>query len=137
MRLILQVGLLWDRLPRQPPAISASCLVYDVTPIPPDPVKDATITFQQVVLERDHHGIDRTIITLRYTWSAPTFKGEGITGYQAWLSMEPAPVISMSNLREIGRNATRDELVRVFEESDTNFTLYFQVRIVIILLFCA
>ena len=128
-------------LPVAPPAIMATCLIYDVTPIPPDPVENIAITFQQVFPQSDNSGsidqqggsnIDRVFITLRYTWRAPDFQGEGITGYQAWLSKEPPPdsgIISMGILRQIGRNATRDELVAIFDESDTNFTLYFQVRI--------
>ena len=34
-----------------------------------------------------------------------------------------------SGLRQIARNATNDELVMGFDESDTNFTLYFQVGV--------
>jgi hypothetical protein len=74
----------------------------------------------------------RVFITLRYTWTAPDFQGEGITGYQARLSREPAPesgMLSIGNLHQIGRDAIQDELIATFNESDTNFTLYFQVRI--------
>ena len=136
--------LSWNNtLPVVPPAISATCLVYDVTPIPPDPVENLAITFQQVIPEIDdttsssvnqQHGsrINRLVITLQYTWSAPDFQGEGITGYQSRLSLEPAPENGMPStgiLRQIGRNAMQDELTAIFEESDTNVTLYFQVRI--------
>ena len=141
MCLILQVHFEWiNSLPTSPPAIAVTCLVYDVTPIPPDPVENVAITFQEVLPQSDNPGsinqqgvsnIERVVITLRYTWRAPDFHGEGIAGYQAWLSKEPAPesgMILMGNVRQIGRNTTRDELVATFDESDTNFTLYFQVR---------
>jgi hypothetical protein len=143
--ILLQVRLVWNSsLPVVPPAIFVTCLVYDVTPIPPDPVENVAITFQQVIPQTDHpastsvnqqdgtNRIDRLVITLRYSWSAPDFQGEGITGYQARLSREPAPengMLSMGNLHQIGRDAIQDELIATFNESDTNFTLYFQVRI--------
>ena len=118
-----------------PPFISVDCLTYDVRPIAPDPVENLQITFQQALPQSDRSGsgtIDRIFITLRYTWIAPEFVGEGITGYQAWLAKEPTPergIIAIGNLHQIGPNATSDELRTVFNESDTNFTLYFQVRI--------
>ena len=135
---------MWNNsLPVVPPAISATCLVYDVTPIPPDPVENIAITFQQVIPQTDNPAstsenqqsgsrINRLVITLRYMWSAPDFQGEGITGYQSRLSLEPAPesdMLSTGILHQIGRNAVQDELTATFEDSDTNVTLYFQVRI--------
>ena len=124
-----------------PPAISALCIVHYVAPIPPDPVKNLVITFQQVLpLTNDpasvhqqggRRMIDRLVVTLRYKWSAPDFQGEGISGYQALLSRQPASdegrVRLMGNLRQIGYNVTHDELVAIFDEPDTAFTLYFQV----------
>ena len=137
-------------LPMRLPAISATCVVYDVTPIPPDPIENVAITFQQVLPLTNDPGsvdqpsgrimIDRLVVTLRYSWSAPNFHGEGITGYQARLSREPAApdegrMRLMEDLRQIGRNAMRDELMATFNESDTNFTLYFQVGTVWFCLF--
>jgi hypothetical protein len=69
---------------------------------------------------------ERVFITLRYTWTAPEFEGEGITGYQAWLDKAPAPENPTGSLQEIGVT-TSDVLRKLFEESNTNFTLYFQV----------
>ena len=112
-----------------PPVITVNCLTYDVRPIAPDPVENLEITFQQAIPQSDRPGsgtIDRVFITLRYTWTAPEFVGEGITGYQAWLDEVPGPNDQTGNLQQIGLT-TSDELRRVFEVSDTNFTLYFQV----------
>lgn len=136
----VQVEVIWNsRLPRNPPFISASCIVYDVRPVPPDPVKNVRITFQQIIPQTatDQQGgrISQFVITLRYTWRRPDFQGEGIAGYQAWLSRDIAPergAIVSDGLQLSGPNAARDELVAVFNESDTNFTLYFQVRIVLL-----
>ena len=69
---------------------------------------------------------ERIFITLRYTWTIPEFKGEGITGYEAWLDRAPAPENPTGSLQQIGLT-TSDELRKLFEESDANFTLYFQV----------
>ena len=143
--ILLQVNLEWTvDLPMTPPAISATCVVYDVTPIPPDPVENVVITFQHILpLTNDlvsvhqqggRRMIDRLVVILRYTWSAPDFQGEGISGYQALLSRQPASdegsVRLMGNLHQIGYNVTHDELVAIFDEPDTTFTLYFQVGIV-------
>lgn len=123
----------WNsNIPRFPPTISATCQVYDVTPIPPDPVENIVITFQQVISEQQ---IGRTFITLHYTWRAPDFQGEGINGYQVWLNREPAPIIATGGFRQIGQNAMNDELRMVFNESDTNFTLYFQVRVAYLIVY--
>ena len=119
-------------LPVSPSAIRLTCRTFDTRPIAPDPVENLTITFQQAIPQSDSFGtdplgrIDRVFITLRYTWTPPEFVGEGITGYQAWLDTVPAPDDRTGNLQQIGLT-TSDELRRVFEEMDTNFTLYFQV----------
>ena len=129
--LCFQVKVQWETLPRDPPPISLSCQTYDVRPIAPDPVENLIITFQQAVPQSDVPNLsgmfNRIFITLNYTWTAPMFKGEGITGYEAWLNKEPAPENPTGILQQIDRLATSDGLRDLFDESDANFTLYFQV----------
>ena len=122
----------WDTsLPRSPNAISLSCQTYDVRPIAPDPVEDLTVTFMQAFPQSDtpspSGSFERLFITLRYTWTAPEFEGEGITGYQARLERAPAPEKPTGSLQQIGLMTNSDVLRKLFEESDANFTLYFQV----------
>ena len=112
-------------------AIQHTCLIYDVRPIPPDRVENLTITGQEAIPQSDSSDppsetINRVFITLWYTWRAPRFVGEGITGYQAWLGRTPVGD-QTGNLQQIGLTNV-DVLRRVFETSNTNFTLYFQVR---------
>ena len=118
-------------LPSPPSPIQLTCRTFDTRPIAPDPVENLTITFQQAIPQSDTSDqsgtFDRIFITLRYTWTAPEFVGEGITGYQSWLDTVPGPDDQTGNLQQIGLNTTSDELRRLFEETDTNFTLYFQV----------
>ena len=83
--------------------------------------------FPQSDTPSESGSFEQIFITLRYTWTAPEFEGEGITGYKAWLDRMPAPENPTGSLQQIGLT-TSDELRRLFEESDTNFTLYFQVR---------
>ena len=72
--------------------------------------------------------ISRVVVTLRYSWTAPAFHGEGITGYQVWLARQPATDNQLTEgLHLIGPDATDDELQATFSASDANFTLYFQV----------
>ena len=99
-----------------------SCNVYDVTPIPPDPVENVEVTFQQVFI-RD----EQIVVTLRYSWTAPAFLGEGITGYQVWLDRLPAPDDPEEPLQELGVGNTMAETVKEFAGLDTNFDLYLQV----------
>ena len=115
-----------------------SCDINDVAAIPPDPVDNVQITFQQVIPQSDESAMDATdritrviIVTLRYTWTAPQFPGEGITRYQAWLERRPAPRGQSQNLHLIRRDATSDELQATFDESNPNFTLYFQASLAI------
>ena len=118
--------------PRCPNDITLSCQVYDVPPIAPDPVQDLTVTFMQAFPQSDTPSslgsFERIFITLHYTWTAPEFKGEGITGYQAWLERAPAPEKPTGSLQQIGLMTNSDVLRKLFEDSDANFTLYFQVR---------
>ena len=113
------------------PTISALCHIDDVGPIPPDPVSDVKITFLQVVPQTNgslNGQVSRVVVTLRYNWSTPAFQGEGITGYEVWLERRPAPDGQLTQLLHLlGPQATDDELQAMFSESDTNFTLYFQV----------
>ena len=112
-----------------------SCDISDVAPIPPDLVENVVITFQQAIPQLDGSMVDATgqfnevVVTLRYMWSPPEFQGEGISGYQAWLERMSASDDVTQNLHLIGSSATSDELQVTFNESNTNFTLYFQVRI--------
>ena len=122
---------MWRSTPRSPPIIQVHCQTYDVQPIAPDPVENLTITFQQAIPQSDTPNdesgrFERIFITLRYTWTPPEFVGEGITGYQAWLDTVPGPDDQTGNIRQIGV-MTSDEWRRLFDASDTNFTLYFQV----------
>ena len=119
-------------MPVNPAIIQKTCQTYDVRPIAPDPVENLTITFKQAFPQSEtldpEGGFDRVFITLRYTWTAPEFEGEGITGYEAWLDRQPAPENPTGSLHEIaGRTTTNDVLRTLFEESDANFILYFQV----------
>ena len=104
------------------------CDIFDVTPIPPDQVNNVEITVQEVVPQTDNSGkIDGVLVTLRYMWMPPEFQGEGITGYQTWLEMRPAPNDPGERLYLILSNATSNEIQATFNESSPNFTLYFQV----------
>ena len=127
-----QVSVQWNAtLPVSPPPILLTCRTFDTRPIAPDPVENLTITFQQAIPQSDTPNqpgtFDRIFITLHYTWTAPEFVGEGIAGYQSWLDTVPGPDDQTGNLQQIRRNTTSDELIRLFEVTDTNFTLYFQV----------
>ena len=104
------------------PAISASCNVFNVGPIPPDPVGDVVITFGEAFPQDD-----RYFITLRYNWTAPSFQGEGITGYEVWLQREPAPQTTEINLQQLAAGSRSAETQANFLSMDGNFTLYFQV----------
>ena len=103
--------------------IQHTCLIYDVRPIPPDRVEKLTITRQKATPLGNSS--DLLSIRLRYTWRAPRFVGEGITGYQAWLGRTPVGD-KAGNLRRIGLTNVA-VMIRVFQASNTNFTLYLQV----------
>ena len=129
-----QIQVQWDSSfsgSLSPRDVSLSCQTYDVRPIAPDPVENLTITFQQAFPQSDMPDLsgrfNRIFIRLDYTWIAPTFEGEGITGYEAWLDKEPAPENPTGSLQQINHTAMSDALIKLFEESDANFTLYFQV----------
>ena len=65
--------------------IQHTCLIYDVQPIPPDRVENVTMTEvvpRNVSSRRNPDKIGLVSIKIWYTWSAPRFVGEGITGYE-------------------------------------------------------
>ena len=109
-------------LPRPPPLLQVSCDVYDVTPIPPDPVENVEVTFQQALIRNE-----KVVVTLQYSWSAPVFRGEGITGYQIWLEREPAPADPEGPLQEVGAGDMMADSDEEFGGLDTNFDIYLQV----------
>ena len=105
-------------------AVQALCDIFTVVPIPPDPVENVVITFNEAFPQND-----RYFVTVRYNWTAPTFQGEGITGYEVWLQRELASPNTERNLQQLGAESRAAETRDGFVSSTANFTLYFQVWI--------
>ena len=96
---VLQVTIQWKV--SNVDTVQALCDTFDVIPIPPDPVNNVSITFQEAFPQGNQH-----FVTLRYTWTPPSFEGEGVTGYQVWLEETPAPQTISQRLQQLAADCS-------------------------------
>ena len=133
MMLFLQYLLGWNStLVPNPVAIapiSASCVLTGLELIPPDPVSNVEINFNN---SRAGASIDfGSFLTLEFSWSPPEFLGSGLQSYQIWLEERMAqdvPEYPTVSPLVFGSGITSGNLIRVYEgKTTTEFQLYFQV----------
>ena len=121
---IVQMSVRWKPSSQTLPRVQEICNVFDVTPIPPDPVEIINFTLREAFPQGRQY-----FVTLRYNWTAPIFPGEGITSYEVWLEREPAPMVteSSSRFQQLGANNRSAETRDGFISTTNNFIIYFQV----------
>ena len=119
----MQVSVRWKAFFQRIPRVQVFCNIFSVTPVAPDPVENVVLTFVETITENS-----QLIVTLRYSWTSPTFPGEGITGFQIWLGREPAPAtLAEEKLQEAGASEHSAETRAVFQATTDSFNLYLQV----------
>ena len=113
----------WKSFFQRIPQVLVCCEIFSVAPVPPGPVENVVLTFVETLLQDCQH-----IVTLRYNWTSPILRGEGINGFQIWLKREPAPtMVAERSLQEVGANHQSAETQAVFQATADNFNLYLQV----------
>ena len=119
----MQVSVRWKAFFQRIPQVQAFCNIFSVTPVALDPVENVVLTFVETILQKSQY-----FVTLQCNWTAPTFQGEGISGFQVWLDREPAPAtVAEGSLQEVGANSQSVESQALFPASVDGFNIYLQV----------
>ena len=119
----MQVAVRWKAFFQVIPTVQVFCEIFSVTPVAPGPVENVVLTSMETILQKSQY-----FVALQYNWTAPTFQGEGITGFQIWLGREPASAtVAEGSLQEVGVNSRSMESQALFPASVHGFHLYLQV----------